>query len=118
MDCIANLAYNPVEHAVWARQTSLLKNNITLSVWCTKLWLILLVINIIRTVQSMSKHSKRKGSLQWKLSHLLDLIQNCTDLINAINFLPRGFLWSSRLSSVIVGVMGIISSTIGLYKLL
>ena len=48
----------------------------------------------------------------------LSLLQSLSDLMNAINWMPEGFLWSGKLSNFWVGLFGMISSLIGLYKIL
>ncbi len=49
---------------------------------------------------------------------ILTIVQSLADLMNAINWLPQGVLWSGRLSNMWVGFFGTVSSLIGLYKLL
>lgn len=113
---MANLAYNPIEQSVWVGQVGLPGvNHAKLAIWCTRIWLVLLVVSIIKSLQSLKRDC---SSPRERFMHLLTLLQNLSDLVNAVQFLPRGFLWSGQLSPLIVGIMGIISSTIGLYKLL
>ena len=49
---------------------------------------------------------------------LLGLVQNLSDMMNAIHYLPLGVLWAGRLPEVMVGVFGTMSSLLGLYKIL
>lgn len=105
---------------MWAGQVNLLNTNHSkLSTWCTKLWIVSIVINIIRVLKSM-KWEKEMTSDYRKKTFLktLTLIQNFSDLVNAVHYLPPGFLWSNQLSPIVVGIMGIISSAIGLYKII
>ena len=108
--------YNPVEHLSWAGQVSLFDriSRDTLSECCTKLWIILLVVNIMKSWRSLRRVYKTG---EWKMP-ALSLVQDIADLINAIHFLPAGFLWSSRLPKLLVGLLGMISSSIALYKVL
>jgi peroxin-11C len=46
------------------------------------------------------------------------VVQSLSDLVMAVHFLPRGVLWGGRLSTVLVGLFGTLSSLIGLYKIL
>ncbi|XP_011403032.1 PREDICTED: peroxisomal membrane protein 11C-like [Amphimedon queenslandica] len=117
LECLASLAYNPVEQLSWAGQVSKLFDSPRrewLSIWCTKLWIMLLIINIMRSWRLLRTVYK---SGEWKMP-VLSLVQDIADLINAIHFLPAGFLWSSRLPTILVGLLGMISSSIALYKVL
>ena len=46
----------------------------------------------------------------------LTIIQSAADLTNAVSWLPKGFLWSQRLSPSVNGICGIIASVIMLYR--
>ncbi|KAJ8311771.1 hypothetical protein KUTeg_011126 [Tegillarca granosa] len=46
----------------------------------------------------------------------LTLIQSLSDFMNAINWMPPGFLWAGKLSKARSGMFGTISSLIMLYK--
>lgn len=92
--------------------------------WCTVLWLCSLIVNIIKAFISLFIEFKRAGQVTAIIVRVpqirllfLTLVQNFADLVNAIQFLPPGILWSSQLSPIIVGSLGIVSSTIGLYRL-
>lgn len=116
MDCLVNLAYSPVEQSVWVGQVGVIHgiDHARFSVWCTKLWIVLLIVNILKLLRSFRTGCKTG---EWR-SLLLSLFQDVSDLINAIHFLPSGFLWSSQLPPVVVGLLGMISSTIALYQVL
>ena len=49
---------------------------------------------------------------------VLNLLQNISDMMNAIHYLPSGVLWGGKLPAVWVGVFGTLSSLLGLYKIL
>ena len=48
-------------------------------------------------------------------SDLITALKNAADLMNAINWLPPGFLWAGKFSIFHTGVFGTISSILGLY---
>ena len=48
----------------------------------------------------------------------LDIIKNGADLINAINWMPAGFLFAGKMSTKYGGVCGTVSTLIGMYQLL
>lgn len=49
--------------------------------------------------------------------NLLAVVEHSADFINAVNWLPPGYLWSAKFSPKFVGGMGTISSFIKLYRL-
>lgn len=125
VDIFSSLAYYPIEHLAWAGQMSLI--NIDTGKYftcCTVLWLCSLLVNIIKAFVALCIEFKRAGRITANTVQVpqirllfLTLVQNFADLVNAIQFLPPGILWSSQLSPIIVGTLGIISSVIGLYRL-
>ena len=48
---------------------------------------------------------------------LLSIIQSLSDFVNAVHWLPEGVLWSGKLPLFWVGLLGTLSSLIGLYKI-
>jgi peroxin-11C len=120
IDMCVSLSFSPLEQMSWSGQVNLTRiDHSAISLWCTKLWIVSIIVNIIRELKSISKENKSNANYHSKMFlHILTLIQNSADFVNAIQFLPRGFLWSDRLNSIVVGLMGIISSAIGLYKIL
>lgn len=53
-----------------------------------------------------------------QINEFLNVIKNSSDFLNAINWLPKGFLWSGKMSLAQAGMCGTISSLIGLYQIL
>lgn len=47
---------------------------------------------------------------------LLTSIRLLIDLVHAVNTLPPGFLWSSKLQTWHVGLIGSLSSVLGIYQ--
>lgn len=48
---------------------------------------------------------------------LLSILGCMADLGNAIHWMPHGFLWAGRFPPWLVGLMGTISSLVGLIKM-
>lgn len=48
---------------------------------------------------------------------LLSVLSGMADLSNAIHWMPPGFLWAGRFPNWLVGLMGTISSLIGLIQM-
>lgn len=71
--------------------------------------------------------SKRNISLCFSLTverivpmqkfELLTSLRLSIDFIHAVNTLPPGFLWSSKLNTWHVGLIGSISSVLGIYQI-
>ncbi|POI28502.1 hypothetical protein CIB84_007752 [Bambusicola thoracicus] len=49
-------------------------------------------------------------------AEVLNIISNLADLSNAVHWLPPGFLWAGRFPPWLVGLLGTISSLIGIYQ--
>ncbi len=49
---------------------------------------------------------------------VLSIVQSLCDLMNAVHWLPGGMLWSGKLPLYWVGLLGTLSSLIGLYKII
>ena len=52
------------------------------------------------------------------INERLNIIRNGSDLINAVNWMPSGFLWSGYFTPRGSGVCGTISSVVGIYQYL
>lgn len=52
-----------------------------------------------------------------KTFEILTSIRLTLDLVHAINTLPPGFLWSSKLKTWHVGLIGSLSSALGIYQI-
>lgn len=62
-----------------------------------------------------SPQSQQKMRAQVK-AEVLSIVSNLADLCNAIHWLPPGFLWAGRFPPWLVGLLGTISSLIGIYQ--
>lgn len=128
---VADQLYYPCEHIAWAADTELIKAKSD-KWWllCTALWGISLLLGILRSLRVLLL-LKRKlkrcsrdggGSSRSRLrrqmrGEVLSVLGSMADLSNAIHWMPPGFLWAGRFPSWLVGLMGTISSLIGLIKM-
>lgn len=67
-------------------------------------------------VSSEDKSNLRRITNQ-QMEEISTFIMLSADFMNAVNYLPKGFLWAQTFSSTKVAVYGIIASGIGLVKL-
>jgi len=62
------------------------------------------------------RQEMRRLSLE-EIKEYWSLIKSGADLVNAIHFLPGGYLWSGKLSTFQNGIFGVTSSLIGLLQM-
>lgn len=55
--------------------------------------------------------------VQMQKFELLTSLRLSIDFVHAVNTLPPGFLWSSKLNTWHVGLIGTISSILGIYQI-
>ncbi|NWT31573.1 PX11C protein, partial [Cardinalis cardinalis] len=71
--------------------------------------------------RKLSQHKCTSPQRQQELraqvkAEVLSVLMDTADLCNAIHWLPPGFLWAGRLPPWLVGLLGTISSLIGIYQ--
>ena len=107
---LIGIIFLSVEHMAYFGDLKMLPlNTKPLHILTVKGWISFLLITITQLLIRMYNRYTR-------YSFLLSLIQYTSDLIIAVHFLPSGFLWSNTLSVTSVGLLGVISSGIALYK--
>ncbi|XP_062366096.1 peroxisomal membrane protein 11C isoform X2 [Cinclus cinclus] len=140
---VANQLYYPCEHLAWAADVGIIRAGS--QKWWTRstvLWCCTLLLDILRygrdghglqrscgrslriLFQLRRKLSQHKGTSpqsQQKLraqvkTEVLSILRDTADLSNAIHWLPPGFLWAGRFPPWLVGLLGTISSLIGIYQ--
>jgi peroxin-11C len=122
--------YYPVEHVAWLSGHKILSCNAPRwQTWTVRIWAMALFVNIARTVREYLKlvlkrtddphmeQSKVKEIEREEREQLLNLLMYLSDFMNAINFLPKGFLWSQTLPRWKVGAFGFLASAVGLFKI-
>uniref|UniRef100_A0A336KEM0 CSON007071 protein n=1 Tax=Culicoides sonorensis TaxID=179676 RepID=A0A336KEM0_CULSO len=136
---IFDTLYYPIDKTCWLVEHKLLHvQNPTL--WDTLsslFWLISNYLNLIRTLRLMmltQNHnnnciSNGNGNLiqtkealkKLKTKELLQkisIIRNCIDIVHAGSTLPKGMLWGGKMEAWQVGVIGTLSSLLGMYQFL
>ncbi|XP_056133763.1 peroxisomal membrane protein 11C [Lampris incognitus] len=125
---IADQFYYPCEHIAWAADADLIK--VKSDKWwlfSTVFWGISLLLGILRSLRllmllrnklkrdpSSPSHSQLHRQMR---GELLTVLSSMADLSNAIHWMPPGFMWAGRFPNWLVGLMGTISSLIGLIQM-
>ncbi|XP_041861165.1 peroxisomal membrane protein 11C [Melanotaenia boesemani] len=128
---VADQLYYPCEHIAWAADADLIK--VKSDKWwlfSTVLWGTSLLLGILRSLRVLlllkkklkkyerdegdSRHSQLRRQMR---GELLSILSSMADLSNAIHWMPPGFLWAGRFPSWLVGLLGTISSLIGLTQM-
>nr|XP_033813253.1 peroxisomal membrane protein 11C isoform X2 [Geotrypetes seraphini] len=131
---MADQLYYPCEHIAWAADAKVIRTKSD-KWWTfsTALWGLSLLLGILRSLRILCMLTRRlrkeKRHSFGELSHLkrvqlntlvqseaLTIMSNLADLANAVNWMPPGFLWAGQFPPWLVGLMGTISSLIGIYK--
>lgn len=128
---VADQLYYPCEHIAWAADADLIK--VKSDKWwllCTVLWGTSLLLGILRSLRVLlllrKKLRKQRrdggGSSRSQLhrqmrGELLSVLGSMADLSNAIHWMPPGFLWAGRFPNWLVGLMGTVSSVVGLIQM-
>ncbi|XP_063770843.1 peroxisomal membrane protein 11C isoform X2 [Pseudophryne corroboree] len=122
--------YYPCEHVAWAADAGVLHTK-SEKWWTasTALWGLSLMVGIVKSLRNLlklrrskGKHlgcdpPKSRGEIKFLMkSELLCIISCSSDLINAIHWMPPGFMWGGCSPTWLVGLMGTISSLIGIYQ--
>ncbi|CAJ1060850.1 peroxisomal membrane protein 11C [Xyrichtys novacula] len=128
---VADQLYYPCEHIAWAADAELIKAKSD-KWWllCTLLWGTSLLLGILRSLRVLlllkkklrkrerdgggSSHSQLRRQMR---GELLSIIGGMADLSNAIHWMPPGFLWAGRFPNWLVGLMGTVSSVVGLIQM-
>ncbi|XP_071655595.1 peroxisomal membrane protein 11C isoform X3 [Patagioenas fasciata] len=128
---LANQLYYPCEHVAWAADAGVVRVG-SQKWWAlsTGLWAWALLLGILRSLrilfQLRRKLRQHKGSTSSPPSQeemkaqvkaeVLSILASAADLSNAIHWLPPGFLWAGRFPPWLVGLLGTVSSLIGIYQ--
>ncbi|NXF32722.1 PX11C protein, partial [Nyctibius bracteatus] len=123
---LANQLYYPCEHVAWAADAGIIR--VGSQKWWTlsmALWAFSLLLGILRSLRILfqlkrklrtsSPQSQKETKAQVK-AEVLSILTDVADLSNAIHWLPPGFLWAGRFPPWLVGLLGTISSLIGIYQ--
>ncbi|XP_055680131.1 peroxisomal membrane protein 11C [Lutzomyia longipalpis] len=137
MGVLANIVdniYYPVEKVCWLAEHRIISVKEpskwdTASSICWVLSIFLNLLRILRNVTLMEQYSKtlakapndsnreERRKLLWKQQQeMLSIVRLSLDLTQAVSTLPGGYLWGGKLSTLQIGVIGTVSSFIGLYQ--
>ncbi|XP_064252388.1 peroxisomal membrane protein 11C isoform X2 [Passer domesticus] len=126
---VANQLFYPCEHLAWAADVGVVRAA-PQKWWArsTALWGCALLLGILRSLRilfqlrrELSQHKCTSPQRQQQLraqvkAELLSILMDTADLSNAIHWLPPGFLWAGKFPPWLVGLLGTISSLIGIYQ--
>ncbi|XP_051768001.1 peroxisomal membrane protein 11C [Ctenopharyngodon idella] len=135
---VADQLYYPCEHIAWAADAELIKTKSERWwVLSTGLWGMSLILSVLRSIRSIlilkrklqkcqrsgSADSReevfsQKAALRKQIrGEVFSILSSLADLSNAIHWMPPGFLWAGRFPPWLVGLMGTVSSLIGLLQM-
>ncbi|XP_034002291.1 peroxisomal membrane protein 11C [Trematomus bernacchii] len=129
---VADQLYYPCEHIAWAADAELIR--VKSDKWwvlSTVLWgssLLLGILRSLRVLMLLKKTLNRCESDEGGNSspsqlrrqmrgEILTILSSTVDLSNAVHWMPPGFLWAGRFPPWLVGLMGTISSLVGLIQM-
>ncbi|XP_068175868.1 peroxisomal membrane protein 11C isoform X2 [Antennarius striatus] len=128
---VADQLYYPCEHIAWAADAELIK--VKSDKWWlfgTVLWGTSLLLGILRSLRVLILLKKKLKTCQKDSSgnscsqlhrqmqrEILSVLSSMADISNAIHWMPAGFLWAGRFPDWLVGLMGTVSSVIGLVQM-
>ncbi|XP_061214657.1 peroxisomal membrane protein 11C [Neopsephotus bourkii] len=126
---VANQLYYPCEHVAWAADAGIIRARAqkwwTLSMGLWALSLLLGILRSLRILCQLRKLQQHKGTSSPQIrkevkaqvkAEVLSILAQGADLSNAIHWLPPGFLWAGRFPTWLVGLLGTVSSLIGIYQ--
>ncbi|NXT26835.1 PX11C protein, partial [Syrrhaptes paradoxus] len=128
---LADQLYYPCEHVAWAADAGVIRAG-SQKWWMlsTGLWACSLLLGILRSLRILfrlrrklqqhkrstsSPPSQKEVRAQVK-AEVLSILAGMADLANAIHWLPPGFLWAGRFPPWLVGLLGTVSSLVGIYR--
>ncbi|KAG5887173.1 hypothetical protein JTB14_028976 [Gonioctena quinquepunctata] len=128
---VIDQVYYPIEKMSWLAEHKLVSgidNNKwdTISAFSWVLSIYLTLLKTLRYIAILEKHKKCVMAdnsipvnkiLQMQKNEMLTTVRLAVDLIHAVNTLPKGFLWSCKLEIWQVGLVGTISSLLGIYQI-
>lgn len=129
---MADQLYYPCEHVAWAADARIIRAK-SEKWWLlsTVLWGSSLLLGILRSLRVLvllrkklkkcdksedgrSKVAELRSQVR---AELLSVVSCVADLSNAVHWMPPGFLWAGHFPEWAVGLMGTISSVIGLIQM-
>uniref|UniRef100_A0A1B6JQ36 Peroxisomal membrane protein 11C n=1 Tax=Homalodisca liturata TaxID=320908 RepID=A0A1B6JQ36_9HEMI len=133
---ILDQLYYPLEHVAWAADKGILSQN-SEKWWLASnvCWALSLYFNIARSLRYLHLlnsdpihlHNESvlrkkdtpdimKKTLRLQLAELIAVVCYICDFINAIHWMPEGFLWGGRLKQWQIGALGMASTLLSFLK--
>lgn len=127
---IIDQVYYPIEKMSWFAEHKLI-TGVDNNKWDTAssvCWVLSIYLTLVKTLRYIAVLERHKNCvlqsnsipiekiLLTQKNEILSAIRLCFDLVHAVNTLPPGFLWSSKLKVWHVGLIGTISSILGIYQ--
>ncbi|KAL1023252.1 hypothetical protein UPYG_G00038310 [Umbra pygmaea] len=127
----ADQLYYPCEHIAWAADAQIISAKSD-KWWLLSgiLWGLSLIFGILRSMRVILLLRKKLKKLRQDDSsgsrsqlrrqvrgEVLSILSSMADLSNAVHWMPPGFLWAGQFPDWLVGLMGTISSVIGLIQM-
>lgn len=129
---MADQLYYPCEHVAWAADARIIQAKSD-KWWLlsTVLWGSSLLLGILRSLRVLVLLKKKLKKCEKSedgasevaelrrqaRAELLSVVSSAADLSNAVHWMPPGFLWAGRFPEWAVGLMGTVSSIIGLIQM-
>lgn len=128
---VADQVFYPVEHVSWLCNKQIISlNGSRWETAGTVLWLVSLYCGIARSLRIINILQRKREKLssvkgdstrqecdvlaKEQLGHMLGVVRNLADLVNAVSWLPWQFLWAGKLRPWHNGALGLLSSLISL----
>ncbi|CAG9853782.1 unnamed protein product [Phyllotreta striolata] len=128
---IIDQAFYPIEKMSWLAEHKLI-TGIDNTKWDTAssvCWVISIYLTLVKTLRYWLVLERCKAGginsdsipmakiVLMQKYELLSIIRLCLDLAHAVNTLPPGFMWSCKLKVWHVGLIGTLSSLLGIYQI-
>ncbi|XP_062816297.1 peroxisomal membrane protein 11C [Anolis carolinensis] len=119
---VADQLYYPCEHVAWAADAEVIRVD-SRKWWAlsTALWAASLLLGIARSLRILSRlrrnrEPQSKEAVRQARAEALTVASHLADLCNAVHWLPvPGLLWAGRSPGWLVGLLGTLSSLIGIH---
>jgi len=128
---VIDQVYYPIEKMAWLAEHKLISVHDS-KPWDTAssvCWVISIYLTLMRSLRYINILQRHKACidvtdskavaklLATQQMEMLTCLRLSLDFIHAVNTLPSGFLWSSKLKTWQVGLIGTLSSVLGMYQL-
>eukprot|EP00118_Oscarella_pearsei_P001707 m.8213 g.8213 ORF g.8213 m.8213 type:complete len:233 (+) comp20423_c0_seq2:22-720(+) len=133
---LANRLYYPVEHVAWGIDKKIIAYGTSTKWWdgtayvslvsvlCAMVKTITTWVAIVKLKQEVAASKPAGGDVsRRKLRRreclvLMDFFKNVASFVMVVHYLPSGLLWGKRLGSTFLGLLGVFSSSITLWKMI